>query len=63
MGVLKVLHRFQQERSEVVPKVYKSILLFLSLCRFCYLSEDGLRQTSNKEAPILPDSELALTQI
>lgn len=63
VGVLKVLHRFQQERSELIPRAYKTVLLFLSLCRFCYLSEDGLRQISNKEAPILPDSELALTQI
>lgn len=63
IGVLKVLHRFQQERSEVVPRVYKTILLFLSLCRFCFLSEDGLSRISNKDAPFLPDSELTLAQI
>ncbi len=63
VGILKVLHRFQQERSEVIPRVYKTILLFLSLSRFCYLSEDGLRQISDKETPIFPDSGLTLTQI
>ena len=48
IAFLKVLHRFQQERSKAIPRVYKNILLYLTLSRFCYLSEYGLIQLGDK---------------
>lgn len=48
VNVLKILNKYQQERSEFIPKVYKILLLYFTLARYCYLAEDGIKQISNK---------------
>lgn len=60
-GLLLVLHRYQQERSEFMPRIYKLILLYLTLARYCYLSEDGLRLIDDKDGLRLPDSGISLS--
>jgi hypothetical protein len=60
VGLLRVLHRYQQERSELMPRVYKVLLLYLSLSRFCYLSEDGLKQIDDKDTFLLPNTNKSL---
>lgn len=46
-----------------MPRVYKVILLYLSLSRFCYLSEDGLKFIDDKDSFILPDLNRSLSDI
>ena len=63
VNVLKILNKYQQERSEFIPKAYKILLLYFTLARYCYLAEYGIKQISNKEEFALPDSYQTLVDI
>jgi hypothetical protein len=53
INILRVFHHFQEEKSELIPKVYKIILLHLSLSLYCRLSEDCLFQMDRKNEFII----------
>ena len=38
INILKVFHSYQEETSEIAPRIYKILLLFFSLSQYCCLS-------------------------
>lgn len=66
VGILRVFHRFEDEQSLLIPRIYKVALLYLSLSLYCLLSEDALLQLDRKsefdiQGQSLDEIEEALT--
>lgn len=49
INILRVLSHFQEERSALVPQIYKIMLLYFSLRIYCLRSEDPLYQLEHKQ--------------
>jgi hypothetical protein len=51
--ILRVFKQFEREKSLLVPRVYKIILLYLSINLYCLISEDTLIQLEHTPALII----------
>ncbi len=53
VNILRVFKHFETEKSLLIPRIYKIILLYLSLSLYCLLSEDTLSQLDHKSALVV----------
>jgi hypothetical protein len=53
VSILRVFKQFETEKSLLIPRIYKIILLYLSLSLYCLLSEDALLQLDHKSALVV----------
>lgn len=63
INILKAFHSYQEETSEIAPRIYKILLLFFSLSQYCCLSEDLLKLIDSRREFVLMDIKQSIAEL